>query len=92
MKCNCVNGKIGRPDLPKGYEICWQCDGTGSRKKLYIEGFGAFKEPEGRSLVPFESTNKFFEAVRDFMERNKPEHITVTFADGAEIFTMEKVI
>lgn len=93
MKCNCLNGRIGpRPDLPEGDEICWQCEGTNKRKTMYIEGFGACSNPEGRSVVPFEITDKFLNAIRDYMERNKPEFITVMFVDGSERFTMEKTL
>jgi hypothetical protein len=92
MRCNCLDGRIGRPDLPEGYEICWQCEGTGKRKTLYIEGFGACSEPEGKNPVSFESTNSFFVAIREFMEKHKPEFITVSFVDGTERFTMEKTL
>jgi hypothetical protein len=66
MKCNCLNGKIGRPDLPEGEETCWQCKGTGVRRSLIVHGFGAASEPEVRHLLSDFTVegHPFFKALR----------------------------
>lgn len=92
MKCNCLNGRIGRPDLEEGSEVCWQCEGTGNRKTLYVEGAGACSEPEGKSSLSFDTKDPFRMAVREFMEKHKPQSITVMYEDGCETYTMEKTV
>jgi hypothetical protein len=90
MKCDCLDGKIGRPDLPEGEETCWQCEGTGFRKNLVVEGFGAFKYPEGIHILHRNLNQKFYDEIRSYMEKNKPTSITVNFKDGALKYTMTK--
>jgi hypothetical protein len=91
MKCNFLNGRIGRPDLPEGSETCWQCEGTGKRKTMFVEYFGAMKDIErDKTVVPLESTNQLWIALRDYMERHSPVQVVVDYVDGAERYTMEK--
>ncbi len=93
MKCNCLNGKIGRPDLPEGEETCWQCKGTGVRRRLIVHGFGAASEPEGRHLLSDGTVegHPFFKALREHMERNNVWQVDLRYADGGTRFELEDV-
>ena len=93
MKCNCVDGRIGRPDLPEGSETCWQCKGTGIRRCLHVEVFGANVDPEGSYFLPdaFVESNPFYKALREQIEAHLLVSVTLDWEDGSEIYTLEKV-
>ncbi len=91
MRCNCLDGKIGRSDLPEEEETCWRCRGTGTRLVLWREDFGTNKDggPNKYSLSDqhVESTPLFRE-VRNHLEHHKEAYVSLEYVDGAECFTL----